>query len=98
MKFFAVFDKASNLSHWHYDVILNYFFIINRVQNLIAQLCLCLKNDRAAVVSSSVPVAEMPVGGYKQSGVGRENGLMTLQSYTRVKSIQVEMGEFVSAF
>ncbi|MEC8011625.1 MAG: betaine-aldehyde dehydrogenase [Pseudomonadota bacterium] len=42
--------------------------------------------------------AEMPVGGYKQSGVGRENGLMTLQSYTRVKSIQVEMGEFVSAF
>ena len=27
--------------------------------------------------------AEMPVGGYKHSGIGRENGVMTLQSYTR---------------
>ena len=42
--------------------------------------------------------AEMPVGGYKQSGVGRENGLMTLQNYTRVKSIQVELGEYTSVF
>ncbi|AOA58714.1 betaine-aldehyde dehydrogenase [Acinetobacter larvae] len=42
--------------------------------------------------------AEMPVGGYKQSGVGRENGLDTLAHYTRIKSIQVEMGEFQSIF
>lgn len=42
--------------------------------------------------------AEMPVGGYKHSGVGRENGLVTLQSYTQIKSIQVELGEFVSVF
>ena len=42
--------------------------------------------------------AEMPVGGYKQSGVGRENGLMTLQAYTRVKSVQVELGGFTSVF
>ena len=42
--------------------------------------------------------AEMPVGGYKQSGVGRENGLMTLQAYTRTKSIQVELGGFSSVF
>ena len=42
--------------------------------------------------------AEMPVGGYKQSGVGRENGLMTLQNYTRVKSIQVELGAYTSVF
>ena len=42
--------------------------------------------------------AEMPVGGYKQSGVGRENGLMTLQNYTRVKSVQVEMGSYTSVF
>ncbi len=34
----------------------------------------------------------MPVGGYKHSGVGRENGVMTLQNYTQVKSIQVELG------
>ena len=42
--------------------------------------------------------AEMPVGGYKQSGVGRENGLMTLQTYTRTKSIQVELGAYTSVF
>ena len=42
--------------------------------------------------------AEMPVGGYKQSGVGRENGLVTLTHYTRTKSIQVELGDFASVF
>jgi betaine-aldehyde dehydrogenase len=42
--------------------------------------------------------AEMPVGGYKQSGVGRENGLSTLAHYTRIKSIQVEMGDYSSIF
>ncbi|AOE82886.1 betaine-aldehyde dehydrogenase [Pseudomonas sp. TCU-HL1] len=42
--------------------------------------------------------AEMPVGGYKQSGVGRENGLTTLAHYTRIKSVQVEMGDYYSVF
>ncbi|CCK11718.1 Betaine aldehyde dehydrogenase [Cronobacter sakazakii 680] len=42
--------------------------------------------------------AEMPVGGYKHSGIGRENGLMTLQNYTQVKSVQVEMTRFQSVF
>lgn len=42
--------------------------------------------------------AEMPVGGYKQSGVGRENGIASLAHYTRTKSIQVELGSFKSVF
>lgn len=42
--------------------------------------------------------APMPVGGYKQSGVGRENGLQTLVAYTQVKSIQIELGDFASVF
>ncbi|MCG4453037.1 betaine-aldehyde dehydrogenase [Pseudomonas sp. MMS21-TM103] len=42
--------------------------------------------------------AEMPVGGYKQSGVGRENGLSTLEHYTRTKSVQVELGDYASVF
>ncbi|MFC4764384.1 betaine-aldehyde dehydrogenase [Dyella koreensis] len=42
--------------------------------------------------------AEMPVGGYKQSGVGRENGISTLAHYTRIKSVQVELGPFASVF
>lgn len=42
--------------------------------------------------------AEMPVGGYKQSGVGFENGAETLQHFTKSKSILIEMGEFPAAF
>ncbi len=42
--------------------------------------------------------AAMPVGGYKHSGVGRENGVSTLEYYTQVKSVQVELGEFSSVF
>ncbi|ANE74062.1 betaine-aldehyde dehydrogenase [Dickeya solani] len=42
--------------------------------------------------------AQMPVGGYKHSGVGRENGIATLQSYTQTKSIQVELGDFNPIF
>ncbi|MFX1676627.1 betaine-aldehyde dehydrogenase [Paraburkholderia sp. A2WS-5] len=42
--------------------------------------------------------AEMPVGGYKQSGVGRENGITTLEHYTRIKSVQVELGTYRPAF
>ncbi|HSP57155.1 MAG TPA: betaine-aldehyde dehydrogenase [Halomonas sp.] len=42
--------------------------------------------------------AEMPVGGVKQSGVGRENGIETLAHYTQTKSVQIEMGPFESVF
>lgn len=42
--------------------------------------------------------AEMPVGGYKQSGVGRENGQATLQHYTQIKSVYVGMKPVESPF
>jgi betaine-aldehyde dehydrogenase len=42
--------------------------------------------------------APMPVGGYKQSGVGRENGVETLEHYTRTKSIQIELNRFQPVF
>ncbi|SFL34164.1 betaine-aldehyde dehydrogenase [Methylobacterium pseudosasicola] len=41
---------------------------------------------------------EMPVGGTKQSGLGRENGIEGLDRYTRTKSIQVELGDFAPLF
>ncbi len=37
--------------------------------------------------------AQMPVGGYKQSGIGRENGIDTLNQYTQVKSVFIELGD-----
>lgn len=42
--------------------------------------------------------AEMPVGGYKQSGIGRENGVETLTHYTQTKSVLIELGDFASPY
>ena len=42
--------------------------------------------------------AEMPVGGYKQSGVGRENGIETLAQYTQTKAVYVGMGKIDAPF
>jgi (Z)-2-((N-methylformamido)methylene)-5-hydroxybutyrolactone dehydrogenase len=40
-----------------------------------------------------------PFGGYKQSGIGRENGLETLHEYTQLKTVWVELsGEIREPF
>ncbi|NVK30883.1 MAG: betaine-aldehyde dehydrogenase [Gammaproteobacteria bacterium] len=36
---------------------------------------------------------EMPFGGVKQSGIGRENGLAALEAYTEIKSVYVNTGK-----
>lgn len=41
---------------------------------------------------------EMPVGGYKQSGIGRENGLATLKQYTQLKSVYIGLQPLESPF
>ncbi len=35
----------------------------------------------------------MPFGGYKQSGIGRENGQAAIEHYTQLKSVYVELGD-----
>lgn len=42
--------------------------------------------------------AEMPVGGYKMSGVGRENGSETLKAYTQIKAVYIGMQSLDSPF
>lgn len=37
--------------------------------------------------------ATLPFGGYKKSGIGRENGIYAIDNYTQIKSVYVEMGE-----
>ncbi|MFT5019159.1 MAG: betaine-aldehyde dehydrogenase [Polaribacter sp.] len=39
----------------------------------------------------NITPVELPFGGYKQSGMGRENGLEAIEHYTQVKTIYVEM-------
>lgn len=41
---------------------------------------------------------EMPFGGYKKSGMGRENGHAAIEYYSQVKSVYVEMGGVEAAF
>ncbi len=41
---------------------------------------------------------EMPFGGYKMSGIGRENGHAAIAHYSQIKSVYVEMGDVESAY
>ena len=36
---------------------------------------------------------ELPIGGFKQSGIGHENGPEAINHYTRLKSVYVELGD-----
>ena len=42
--------------------------------------------------------AEMPVGGFKESGIGRENGPETLKSYTQIKSVFIRLDNVDSPY
>ncbi|MBO6755065.1 MAG: betaine-aldehyde dehydrogenase [Roseibium sp.] len=41
---------------------------------------------------------EMPFGGYKKSGIGRENGHAAIEHYSQIKSVYVEMGGVEAPF
>lgn len=42
--------------------------------------------------------AELPFGGFKQSGIGRENSLAALDHYSQLKSVYVETGDVESPY
>lgn len=41
----------------------------------------------------NITPVEMPFGGYKQSGIGRENGRAAIDHYSQLKSVYVELGD-----
>ena len=41
----------------------------------------------------NITPVEVPFGGFKQSGIGQENGHAAVEHYTRVKSVYVELGQ-----
>ena len=82
-----VIERANNTS---YGLAAGIFTTdLSRAHRVIAQLQagICWINTYGP------SPAEMPVGGYKQSGIGRENGLETIKHYTQVKSVFVELGD-----
>jgi len=42
--------------------------------------------------------SEIPFGGFKASGIGREHGLEAIREYTQVKSVTVGLERFQSRF
>lgn len=46
----------------------------------------------------NITPVEIPFGPYKQSGMGKENGLATLEAYSQLKTVYVEMGKIDSPF
>ncbi|MBN3313126.1 A9A1A dehydrogenase, partial [Atractosteus spatula] len=46
----------------------------------------------------NISPVEVPFGGYKMSGFGRENGLVTIEYYSQLKTVVVEMGDVESLF
>ena len=46
----------------------------------------------------NVTPPEVPFGGYKQSGLGRENGLQAIEHFTQVKTVYVNLGDVPATF
>jgi betaine-aldehyde dehydrogenase len=46
----------------------------------------------------NITPVELPFGGNKHSGLGRENGLAAVEHYTQLKTVYVEMGTIPAPF
>lgn len=62
---------------------------VDRAHRVVGEL------EAGTVVVNDFPVTypQAPFGGYKQSGIGREHGLRTLEHYTRVKNVAITVGD-----
>ncbi|XP_072504862.1 4-trimethylaminobutyraldehyde dehydrogenase [Notamacropus eugenii] len=67
---------------------------IQRAHRVVAELQagVCYINNY------NVSPVELPFGGYKMSGFGRENGRVTIEYYSQLKTVCVEMGDVESVF
>lgn len=62
---------------------------LNRAHRVIAQL----QAGTCWINTYNITPVEIPFGGYKKSGFGRENSEWALQHYTQLKSVYVETGD-----
>ena len=67
---------------------------IQRAHRVIAQLAA----GTCWINAYNLTPIEMPFGGVKSSGIGRENGHAAIGHYSQVKSVYVEMGDVAAAF
>jgi len=62
---------------------------LNRAHRVIAKL----QAGSCWINHYNVCPMELPFGGYKHSGIGRENGRITMEYYTQLKSVYVAKGD-----
>ncbi|MEL7128323.1 MAG: betaine-aldehyde dehydrogenase [Pseudomonadota bacterium] len=67
---------------------------LQRAHRVIA----ALKAGTCWINNYNITPVEMPFGGYKQSGIGRENGRAAIEHYTQIKSVYVELGDVDTAY
>ncbi|MEZ5782130.1 MAG: betaine-aldehyde dehydrogenase [Rhizobiaceae bacterium] len=67
---------------------------LTRAHRVIAQL----QAGTCWINAYNLTPVELPFGGYKQSGIGRENGIEALGHYSQVKSVYVETGDVESPY
>jgi len=60
-----------------------------RAHRVVAQL----EAGTCWINNYNITPVEMPFGGYKLSGIGRENSRIAIEHYTQVKAVYVEMGD-----
>ena len=58
----------------------------------------CLEAGTVWINNYNLAPVEAPFGGFKQSGIGKENGTECMESYLQTKSIYVELDEIGSFF
>ena len=67
---------------------------LQRAHRVIA----CLEAGTCWINNYNITPIEMPFGGYKESGIGRENGKAAIEHYTQLKSVYVELGDVDSLY
>jgi betaine-aldehyde dehydrogenase len=67
---------------------------IQRAHRVIAQL----EAGTCWINNYNITPIEMPFGGNKQSGIGRENSLAAIEHYTQLKAVYVEGGNVAAPY
>ncbi|WP_022665189.1 betaine-aldehyde dehydrogenase [Desulfospira joergensenii] len=62
---------------------------LTRAHRVVAQI----EAGTCWINNYNITPIELPLGGFKQSGIGLENGPTAVEHYTRLKSVYVELGD-----
>ena len=95
LKFKTEEEVISRANQTHFGLAAGVFTDdVKRAHRVVAQL----QAGMCWINNYGITPIEVPFGGYKQSGIGRENGLAVLDHFTQIKTVYVELGKPESPF